>query len=163
MASLYFTTNADLYIVSLPVAFGFKVRQYVWQAEIAILAMGFFQPTDRIFSYWNVFFTTSTVNILRTKLRSIALVHSGLCIYFCFKLIDGRWSPSNRPMSLETVLNVISKSIESHKRNPMSINFFIFIIAGQVIRVTKSWQSQFQAFFHLLFLSTAVDNREFPR
>lgn len=46
------------------------------------------------------------------KTRGIALVHTGVCIYFCYKLIGKRWSPYIVQCPVETVLNLISKSFE---------------------------------------------------
>jgi hypothetical protein len=67
-----------------------------------------------------------TVNTEALKPRSIPLVRISQCIYFWLKLIDGRWSPSNHPMSEETFLNSIFKSFGCRKQNPMSINSFSF-------------------------------------
>jgi hypothetical protein len=84
----------------------------------------FFHPPYRVFSFSYRNTTNNTVNTECPKPRITALADTRLSIYFWFKLIDGGSALQIVRCSDKTVQYIISNSIEGHKPNPMSINFF---------------------------------------
>ena len=81
----------------------------------------YFHFTYRRYSFTLRNFTTRIVNTEIFKSRSIALVHIRLWIYFWDSWLTEDRAPQIVQCPDETVQISISKSLEFHKRNPMSI------------------------------------------